>query len=607
MSFPVGLSKTLVVHSQPTNHYFDDKKKQKSIALWLHAHKGSDQILEYDQIDHQKLKLAATTHIKCVAEVAELFSRVLPIQTLQATIGEYSWATSNEVQSPQQLHDQIVNIEFGIDLTNSSVLKNCRIICFEALIKNNNSQENIKSIRALFFRITSYSDSASFEARFPLIEGITDQFEALKERIRVQGAEANNEAPLYGRLFAQVRENFAANPITTKKLESFTIELILNAPSAVAKQLIENGAPTHFKDHNNCTILQNAIHAFVYKIYGAIDRCRHTLESKPPRGHQFYEELKNADENSITQFMDFIKWLIEKKSGIDQGDIDAFNKAKSFCDKSFKGSKMARGTIYLAPDAKPEQDLIKIDTLETLLVLNLQAKEKTLPPSTNPTQPQTVAPQNEMTIVAVSEKAAPKKLTRVELFNEAIGYTMSADDLSGTKKSVSTLLTLILINYKLEKGKLLGKAVDNGDCFFHAFAQALNALRHKKGLKPVTAVELRRQAAEICDDTDLAKHWTKTTVPVWGDPVSHGKRLCQLYNVNLKMIMADLPGMTASKAEKLATAQKEERFKYFDNHDNYVFGEDHAESFVADPDCPTLEMVVARKHYMPIFNAADIA
>ncbi|MBS4170263.1 Uncharacterized protein NEOC95_000984 [Neochlamydia sp. AcF95] len=106
-----------------------------------------------------------------------------------------------------------------------------------------------------------------------------------------------------------------------------------------------------------------------------------------------------------------------------------------------------------------------------------------------------------------------------------------------------------------------GTAIDNGDCFFDAFAQALN----KKLNKSLTLTDLRRKVSEYVNALPSQNNWIKDSLkeeygnidsyesyikgikhnsseaeknggyPIWGKPEIDGIILCQLYHVNLKV------------------------------------------------------------------------
>lgn len=195
--------------------------------------------------------------------------------------------------------------------------------------------------------------------------------------------------------------------------------------------------------------------------------------------------------------------------------------------------------------------------------------------------------------------------TLPQLYKESIGYEQDKGHQNGMTKS--KLLTLSLIKNRLDKqGMVSGQAVDNGDCFYHAFAQSLNEQRRKTGEKPVTVVELRKQVAKHLNDESIAQHWSKDVTPVWGNPDREGKALCQIYKVNLCFYAAEIHDLTGDKANSIMAGGKEAREKLLADSERCMFGRSPNDSTVISPAYPTIHMVGARKHFMPVFKKEGI-
>lgn len=166
-------------------------------------------------------------------------------------------------------------------------------------------------------------------------------------------------------------------------------------------------------------------------------------------------------------------------------------------------------------------------------------------------------------------------------------------------------------------GKVLGKAVDNGDCFWDAFAQGLTRVGHK-----VTIKELREKVSEEVKNLDQGpdeKNWVKKlikekkdtsvtyesyrdhvafdhkdylshglTSPIWGQEARDGVILCRLYKVNLKVHSV---GVTDERPEELKKKENGENIFFTDDH-CYPKGETY-------PD--TIEMALYPGHFLPVW------
>lgn len=232
-------------------------------------------------------------------------------------------------------------------------------------------------------------------------------------------------------------------------------------------------------------------------------------------------------------------------------------------------------------------------------------------------------------------------VTTSTLYSESIGYPYKEK-----LPSHRTLLLSLLLKNELEKhSKTYGKAVDNGDCFFHSFAQALNMLNRKIELpKSVTIDELRKKirdfvnAPESCErakalffkespeQTDAEKQiaWEEYKKGIahsfsnlnitltWGKPVFEGRVLCELYKVNLRTVDAGfLNGLTDSEAFVLFRSP-EVRRQFLEDTNKCYAGLSNSDCILISKEFPSIEIGCIRSgaahgHFVPIFDKDDIA
>lgn len=198
-----------------------------------------------------------------------------------------------------------------------------------------------------------------------------------------------------------------------------------------------------------------------------------------------------------------------------------------------------------------------------------------------------------------------------------------------------TVLMGMFIQKKLKKeGKMKGTAVDNGDCFFHAFAQVLNVLRRAKGLPAVTLIELRQQVSEyvknpknagvlqqLCDANaslipDGVDYYKKLinfsfehekTLAIWGQPKLDGEILCRIHNVNLTVWGADIYDITNTQAKKVLSSGKKGIEKFMaDTETMNSYCAPMSNDSVSLGETDTIEILGARKHFFPVFHIADV-
>jgi hypothetical protein len=176
----------------------------------------------------------------------------------------------------------------------------------------------------------------------------------------------------------------------------------------------------------------------------------------------------------------------------------------------------------------------------------------------------------------------------------------------------------------VSENKILGQAVDNGDCFFDAFRQQLKRLlgidttvkelraeisayahdlRHKPDNWIKDYIVLSRENQNIDErekllayeeylegvhrDVSMAEK-LMGKLPIWGDKKLDGRILCELYNVNLRVLeVGYLEEEDPSDPNTYWDLEKEEQLVY------------------SKPECThTIELAVAPDfsgHYVPIF------
>lgn len=189
--------------------------------------------------------------------------------------------------------------------------------------------------------------------------------------------------------------------------------------------------------------------------------------------------------------------------------------------------------------------------------------------------------------------------------------------INGKLVSLRTLKCLRRLEIELEQlGKVYGTAIDNGDCFWDAFAQGLSYILGKK----VTIKELREKVSEEIQRFDKCpdeENWVKKMMvhdpmdtyegyrdqvmltcgeilekgmgaPVWGQEKRDGVILCHLFKVNLKVFSVGCIDEHPSKME---------------DHDNFYTSED---DYPKDqPYSRTVEISLYPDHFLPVRNKVE--
>jgi len=211
----------------------------------------------------------------------------------------------------------------------------------------------------------------------------------------------------------------------------------------------------------------------------------------------------------------------------------------------------------------------------------------------------------------VTEPALPRETKEYQLAN-------------GLKTSKYTTYKALEILQKKDldpMGKTYGKAIDNGDCFWDSFAQALNqTLGEKVDVKELrkivskkvnqpnqdswlkgtmkndsmeTQEEYKKYVFYTSGELDLMRNSKEheSRYPVFGTATRDGKILCDHYQVNLQVYMAE-------PMIKEISSQKE-----LDNPLNYGVGK--SDFIKIDPNFPTIEIVQCPGHFMPIIKKSQ--
>lgn len=186
--------------------------------------------------------------------------------------------------------------------------------------------------------------------------------------------------------------------------------------------------------------------------------------------------------------------------------------------------------------------------------------------------------------------------------------------LNGKEVSYRTYRCLKILEGKLDAvGKTHGKAIDNGDCFWDAYAQGLSKILKR----PVTIKELRQQVSKEVkrlDQGPAEANWVKEILkgdfmdtyeqyrdtveytcdeilkdkhsfyPVWGKESRDGKILSQLYKVNLKVYTIGCMDEAGN----------------MDDEENFYFGEDEIPSKL--PYSETVEIALYPGHFVPVVD-----
>lgn len=264
------------------------------------------------------------------------------------------------------------------------------------------------------------------------------------------------------------------------------------------------------------------------------------------------------------------------------------------------------------------------------LQLNLYPDQITIPPDISKHSQLTKLNLKNANPVSVSPPTPHAKPTVRELYRRSLGYAPPPP--TGALKK-TTQAKRAFVNLKLQAlDKVRGEAIDNGDCFFHAFAQTLNVIRVKRGEKPVTVPQLRQQVAKYVEKETPENKWvmdlcnTNTTIapegferykkeiqnlatldntPLWGHPLRDGRILCELYNVNLRTYSADLSDIDSDKATRLLKNPSELR-KLAESDEGWMFGADANDCVTIKTATETIEIATYPGHFMPVFNRQDL-
>lgn len=314
-----------------------------------------------------------------------------------------------------------------------------------------------------------------------------------------------------------------------------------------------------------------------------------------------------------------------------------------------------KAAMSILDTAKREQALKQIEGLKTQYLDKIQkeiakqAEEKekasnaasnkiTLPafPTSN-IATSAAPPQNAATTAAtpvpqaISVTTTPQVLSLKQHYDVSIGY--KPQQTQEHEMAHVNKLKLKLIERRLDKqGKVAGKAIDNGDCFYHVFAQVLNPILKKQGKELVTVIKLRSQVsqalkepktaewvAKVCENANVApqgyEKYAKEVhlahnsgiIPQWGNPTRDGKILSEIYKVNMDVILADIGGIEKKPAKKLLTGKVGELNKFLDTSEKCTFGKDPNESLTVANATNTVTMVVYQGHYLPVFDKAEVA
>lgn len=187
-------------------------------------------------------------------------------------------------------------------------------------------------------------------------------------------------------------------------------------------------------------------------------------------------------------------------------------------------------------------------------------------------------------------------------------------DLDGKLVSLRTFKCMQKLKKELTAlGKTYGNAIDNGDCFWDAFAQGLNKILGKN----VTIKELRQQVSDEIQKLDKGPdrdNWVKKSMKsdfmdtyedyrdrvaytcdellkkgssaiVWGQEDRDGRILCHLYKVNLTVFSA---GCIEDKLSKM------------DDDDNFY--SDKRDVLPNKPYANTVEIGLYPGHFFPVLN-----
>lgn len=169
----------------------------------------------------------------------------------------------------------------------------------------------------------------------------------------------------------------------------------------------------------------------------------------------------------------------------------------------------------------------------------------------------------------------------------------------------------------VEQNLMRGNAIDNGDCFYDAFSQALEETtgtkttveQLRKDVEEETKVftgikdnwiEVQLKKCSLCTyeefletvSISFAKNPNKARV--WGRPSIDGQILCRKYGVSLKMHGVGVLSLPEDVKEK------EDRDKFYEDPKNYYT--DETDSFINSKATKTIHMSVYPGHFEPAFE-----
>lgn len=176
-----------------------------------------------------------------------------------------------------------------------------------------------------------------------------------------------------------------------------------------------------------------------------------------------------------------------------------------------------------------------------------------------------------------------------------------------------------LVQTLKEKGKILGEAIDNGDCFFDAFAQSINKLQNSNHTANSLRLIVSDQANELHKATNgvnwindkLRRDYALTyktyltdiqfgsdfrVGPYWGMHGVCGRLLSDYFRVNL--VVYDQAASDPLSHEDLLNAQ--EMDPNFVDEIIYSEGQTDYPTNLSNPQ--TVEMGLYPGHYMPVFT-----
>ena len=257
----------------------------------------------------------------------------------------------------------------------------------------------------------------------------------------------------------------------------------------------------------------------------------------------------------------------------------------------------------------------------------------------------TAMPIVNVRIKGLQTQFAVRKLNAQEMYELSLGYP----DSRGAQISQPTpiqMLTRLVLNQKLTKEKRIPilvanhiHAIDNGDCFFHAFAQVLNVILKRRKEAPVTSVELRKVVSDyvndqknqkeiqelfklssprVCDNLQKYKENIgmpgSEGTPIWGQMKVDGQILCQIYNVNAKVWGAQLlidedniKETVQALFPKGGVGWQARQKAFLANSDNWACGSDENDNVENIPGATeTIEIAGSREHFHPVFKQGDV-